>query len=57
MVKEKGSVNIRVVINECDKFTFAQNLGRTERTTKKPRLVVPYAFPSSTAPNCCNPEV
>jgi len=52
MVEEKVTVNVRLTINEYDKFTFKEMLEKVE-VTEKPRLVVPYAFPLSTSPNYC----
>jgi len=52
MVKEKVTINVRLTISEYDKFTFKETLEKVE-VTKKPRFVVPYAFPLSTGPNYC----
>jgi hypothetical protein len=56
MAKEKVRLNVRLLINEYDKFVFTETTATTEKTEKtveKPKLVVPYAFPLSTSPNYC----
>lgn len=53
MVEEKVKVNVRLTINEYDKFTFKETLERVEKAKKESKFVVPYAFPLSTSPNFC----
>jgi hypothetical protein len=52
MAREKVKVNVKVVVNEYDKFTFTETLAKFERVSENPTVVVPYAFPTSTSPNC-----
>jgi hypothetical protein len=53
MVEEKVTVNVRLTINEYDKFTFQETLEKVEKAQTKVRLSVPYAFPSSTSQKYC----
>jgi len=53
MVKEKVTVNVRLSINEYDKFTFKETVEKVEKVAEKPRVIVPYTFPLSTSPNYC----
>jgi len=52
-MKERVPVNVKITMDDYNRFTFTESLKRIEETaTEKPKLVVPYAFPSSTSPNC-----
>ena len=53
MGEEKVKVNVKVLINEYDKFTFTETLAKPEKVSEKPRLAVLYAFPTNTSPDCC----
>jgi len=55
MGEEKVKVNVKVLINEYDKFTFTETLAGPEEVSEEAKLAVLYAFPTNTSPDCYTP--
>jgi hypothetical protein len=54
MGRKKVTVNVKITMDEYNKFTFTEHLEKIKEVKiRKPKLVIPYAFPSLTSPKCC----